>query len=278
MTTDPMGGTAAAPARDAATIVLIRDGSAGIEVFMLVRHERLDFASGALVFPGGGVDPHDRAPALRERVPPALRDLEPGELALRVAAIREAYEECGVLLARPWGAGALVDGERLRRIDARYAEGRRRHELDLGQVAEEEALELACDLLVPFAHWITPATQPKRFDTHFYLTAAPLDHMAVHDGHESVESVWKEAATLCREADEGRWQVMFPTRMNLERVARSRTVAQALEAARRTPVVTVLPQLVERLEGGRRLRIPAEAGYGVSEVVVTSGGIVLPER
>lgn len=266
--------TQPAPTRDAATVLLIRDASPSVEVFMLVRHTQLDFASGAMVFPGGGVDDHDRDPALRDYVPERMRDMDAAELALRVAAIREAYEECGVLLARARGDSALIDAERLCTIDERYARERSRHNLDMGQVAREESLELACDLLIPFAHWITPTSQPKRFDTRFYVAAAPADHVAVHDGHESVESTWMGAEAICREADEGKWHVMFPTRMNLNRLAEHRTVADALAAARHLPIVPVLPELVERIEGGRRLRIPAEAGYGISEVVVAKGGVI----
>lgn len=204
------GPTEPAVARDAATVLLIRDGSPTVEVFMLVRHTQLDFASGAMVFPGGRVDDHDRDPALRSYVPASVCNMDSAELALRIAAIRETYEECGVLLARAQGLGALIDAERLGKIDERYADERRQHKLDLGQVAREESLELACDLLIPFAHWITPSSQPKRFDTRFYIAAAPADHVAVHDGHESVASRWMAAQAICQEADAGKWHVMFP--------------------------------------------------------------------
>ena len=261
-----------APTRDAATILLIRDGDHGVEVFMLVRHTRLDFASGAMVFPGGGVDEHDRDPGLSEQIPRELRSLPSDERALRIAAIREAYEECGVLLARPQGESGLVSAQRLRGIDERYAEARSQHNLDIGHVAREERLELACDLMIPFAHWITPVSQPKRFDTRFYVARAPQDHVAIHDGHESVESLWMGAEEICRQADAGQWHVMFPTRMNLHRLADHGSVDEVLDAAKHLPIVPVLPELVGQLEGGRRLRIPIEAGYGMSEVVVSKDG------
>jgi 8-oxo-dGTP pyrophosphatase MutT (NUDIX family) len=269
LTTPPI-----APTRDAATIVLIRNGAVGIEVFMLVRHTDLDFASGAMVFPGGGVDPHDRVPEIRAYLPAGMDDVDDDELALRVAAIREAYEECGVLLVRPKGNNALLDAQRLRAIDERYAEARSQHRLDLGQVLREENLELAADLLIPLAHWITPASQPKRFDTRFYVAEAPCDHVAIHDGYESVESAWMTVEDICKDADAGLRHVMFPTRMNLERVGVHSDVNSALAAATQLPIVPVLPRLVEQLPNGRRLAIPPEAGYGVSDVIVTKTGMV----
>ena len=261
-----------APTRDAATILLIRDGANGVEVFMLARHTRRDFASGAMVFPGGGVDAHDRDPGLIAQMPGPLSDMPADERALRIAAVREAYEECGVLLARPQGDSRLIDAERLCRIDERYAEARSQHNLDIGLVAREESLEIACDLMIPFAHWITPTSQPKRFDTRFYVARAPADHVAIHDGHESVESVWMGAAEICRQADAGQWHVMFPTRMNLHRLAAHDTVEEVLAAAKHLPIVPVLPELMAQIDGGRRLRIPLEAGYGMSEVVVSKDG------
>lgn len=260
------------PTRDAATILLVRDGVAGIEVFMLVRHTRLDFASGAMVFPGGAVDDHDQDPSLVDHVPKRVSHLAPHELSLRIAAIREAYEECGVFLARPRGADQLIDADRLALIDERYADARSQHNLDVGRVAREESMELACDLLIPFAHWITPTSQPKRFDTRFYIARTPDDQVAVHDGRESVDSVWMGPAEICKQADAGRWHVMFPTRINLHRLAMHDTVDSALEAAKDFPIVPVLPQLLGHSEVGRKLRIPPEAGYGVAEVIVSKNG------
>ena len=138
-------------------------------------------------------------------------------------------------------------------------------------LAEAEDLVLACDHLVPFAHWITPETQPKRFDTHFFLAVAPPDQEARHDGHESTDSVWITPADLVGAADAEAWYVMFPTRLNAQKVGRSATVADALAAARAGPVVTVMPR-GRKVEGGRKLRIPAGAGYGMTEAFVDRRG------
>jgi 8-oxo-dGTP pyrophosphatase MutT (NUDIX family) len=147
------------PPIPSATILLLRDGSRDLEVFMVQRHHEVDFARGALVFPGGKVDPTDREPGLRKRCDGAPDSGD--ELALCVAAIRETFEESGILLARPRPSRDLVIGERLRGIESRHREALNRSEIRLGEIAEAEDLTLACDLLVPFAHWITPEVSPN---------------------------------------------------------------------------------------------------------------------
>ncbi len=124
--------------------------------------------------------------------------------------------------------------------------------------------------LVHFAHWITPAHMPKRFDAHFFLAEAPLDHILYHDGRESVDSVWVTPAQACADADAGLRTVLFPTRLNLEKVGRHGTVAEAIAAARASRIVTVRPES-GTAENGRLLRIPIEAGYGAAEFLVIGG-------
>jgi len=254
------------PANDklipAATILLLRDGLDGLEVFMVVRHHQIDFASGALVFPGGKVDPLDSLDSVRARADGA-EELNDWEFAMRVAAIREAYEESGVLLARPEGSRELVDAQRLASlVTTRVALNK--GEIGIGDVLSMEGLRLALDLLTPFAHWITPKMMPKRFDTRFYLVAAPKDHLAIHDGSESVDSVWIRPADALEEARAGTKTIIFPTRVNVQKLGRHRTVNAALEAARASTIVTVEPRL-ERREDGPLLCIPAEADYDVTE-------------
>ena len=164
----------------AATILMLRDGPEGLEVFMVVRHHQIDFASGALVFPGGKVDPGDAV--VRDHCDGA-DDLDERDLAMRVGAIREAFEECGILLARPRGDTALVSGARLEALDA-YRDKLHSGELSLADFLEQEQLTLALDTLTRFAHWITPEMMPKRFDTDFFVAAAPADHVALHDGQK----------------------------------------------------------------------------------------------
>ncbi|MCK8785698.1 NUDIX domain-containing protein [Roseomonas sp. NAR14] len=250
---------AAAPvaARLAATVLLLREGGRGPEVFMVVRHRAIEFASGALVFPGGRVENGDRAVAEAA----GLADLD--SATLRIAAIRETFEECGILLARPEGSGRLVDAARLRAVEAAHRAALCRNERGLDSMLAAERLAPAEDALVHFAHWITPADRSKRFDTHFFAAEAPPDQLGAHDGGEAVDSVWIRPADVIAQTAEGRWKLLFPTRLNLLKLARHDTVAAILAAARAEPVVTVQPRVVKTPEGPR-LCIPEAAGYGGS--------------
>jgi 8-oxo-dGTP pyrophosphatase MutT (NUDIX family) len=230
--------------RPAASIILLRDAPAGLETFMVVRHHAIDFASGALVFPGGRLEAADAE--LTASLGTGADPLAP----FKVAAIREAFEECGVLIAREKG-GELVSAGRGKKLDraAPFAE-----------LMAREALVPALDRLVPFAHWITPAFVPKRFDTRFFLALAPPGQALAHDGREAVDSVW--IAPRAAVAEHGkRFKLLFPTERNLWKLSRCADAASALAAARAQPVVTVLPEAVE-VDGGPGLKIPAEAGYG----------------
>jgi 8-oxo-dGTP pyrophosphatase MutT (NUDIX family) len=261
----PHDTTSPAIPRPAATILLLRDGPDGLEVFMVVRHHQIDFAGGALVFPGGRVEDADHAMAAA--LPPQCA-LDPAILPFRIAAIRETFEECGVLLIRPRGGGPLIGAAALNDLEARFRASLNAGTIGFDTVLAAGDLEPATDLLVHFAHWITPANQPKRYDTQFFLTAAPPEHLAVHDGHEAVESIWIRPADALAGAAGGRFKLVFATAKNLEKLARSRTVAEALDRARSSVVVTVEPRAT-RLEGTKRLlRIPAEADYGGSEFII----------
>ena len=251
-----------APPVPAATVVLLRPGAAGgIEIFMVVRHHRIDFASGALVFPGGKVDAADFADELAPHL--AGADADRNMRAMQVACIREAFEESGVLLARPEGSGGLVDAERLRALAA-YRNRLHGGELTMAEFAVKEELVFACDQLVHFAHWITPEMMPKRFDTHFFLALAPTDHLAVHDGHESVDSVWINAAEALAAGESGEYNIIFPTARNIAKIAEFPNPEAALRQTRANEVVTVLPWM-ERRSDGNYLRIPEAAGYDISE-------------
>ncbi|HEY5645103.1 MAG TPA: MBL fold metallo-hydrolase, partial [Pseudomonadales bacterium] len=222
----------------AATILMLRDEPDGLEVFMVVRHHQIDFASGALVFPGGKADPSDFDPGLDAYLDGAMTD--PDMKAIQVASIREAFEECGVLLARSEGSRELISAGRLQQLEP-YRDRLHKGEITILEFLRTESLRLACDRLVHFAHWVTPPMVPKRFDTHFFLASAPADHLAVHDGHESVDSVWIRPADALADAAAGRRTVIFPTLRNIEKLARYQTVADALTAAAAATPVRVLP-------------------------------------
>jgi 8-oxo-dGTP pyrophosphatase MutT (NUDIX family) len=252
----------------ASTVLMLRDGANGLEVFMVVRHHAVDFASGALVFPGGKLDPADTDPAIRSRITGAegAKELSDEELGFRVSAIREAFEESGVLLCRPRGSDDFVDQTHLDALSATYRKALEQHEVTMAEMLEREDLILAEDALIHFAHWITPKKIfPKRFDTHFFIVAAPAGHLALHDGREAVDSLWTTPGGAIAEYKAGQKNVVFATRLNLSKLGRSDTVAGALAAAAADTIVTVLPELGET-DDGPVLRIPMEAGYNVHEV------------
>jgi 8-oxo-dGTP pyrophosphatase MutT (NUDIX family) len=265
--TDNQPPASGAPARPAATALILRDGSDGLEVFMVVRHHEIDFASGALVFPGGKVDAEDASTEWDGLV--SGTSPESLDRAFAVAALRETFEEAGILIARPRGRDNLIDAGNAHRLVAAHRESAQQAGfIDLIRGAR---LELAMDLLVRFAHWITPAGLPKRYDTHFFLVAAPVDQAGAHDGSESVEGFWIRPAQALRDAKEGRRSLVPATRLNLDKLSRSATVADAVAAARKSTIVTVMPQVTRNPDGSRSLKIPSAAGYGVSELFVAAG-------
>ena len=231
MTTAP-----AAPVtpRLAASLILLRDGDEGLEVLMVERTGSASYAAGKFVFPGGTVDAADAGHA-------------GPEAALRVAAIRETYEECGLLLADP--------------VPVTVAPAP-----DFATLLQSAGCRLVTDHLVPFAHWITPPHPPKRFDTHFFLAPAPADQTATADLREVVSAAWLRPGAVVAAAESAKLNLMFATYMNLRWLARRDTVAAALAAARTRPIVTVIPEPADSPEG-RVFRIPEAAAYGETDVL-----------
>src|SRR5246127_1436057 len=248
--------------RPASTILLLRDSKAAkeIEVFMMVRHYEIDFNSGALVFPGGSVDKNDQEIIARPELYSGGEGLDAAALSFRIAAIRETFEESGILLARPKGATALVDAKRASEIETAHRAALNERKITFLDVLAQNDLWLALDELVPYAHWITPEGMPKRFDTWFFLAAAPPDQLGAHDGRASPHSIWAAPREALEGGDSGRFKLPFPTTRNLIKLGRQGSVAGALDDARGKPVVTVMP-VMTRHNGGRQLRIPREAGY-----------------
>jgi 8-oxo-dGTP pyrophosphatase MutT (NUDIX family) len=241
----------------AATILLVRDSDDGIEAFMVKRHHKIDFMSGALVFPGGKLAPGDSDPRIRSLTDGADH-LDDIELAMAACAIREAFEESGILLARMAGAQRLLSADEVEPL-SRFREPLNAETLPLADFLEQNGLKLAVDKLVRYAHWITPEMVPKRFDTLFFIAAAPEGQIGAHDGYESEDSGWVTPHGAVSEPE--RWSVVFPTRMNLQMLAESKTVADALSAAAARKIVPVLPW-VEKRDGEPFLRLPPDAGYG----------------
>src|SRR3984893_4962415 len=248
--------------RPASTILMLRHGAAAdeIEVFMMVRHYEIDFNSGALVFPGGSVDKNDKEIIARPELYSGGEGLDASGLGFLIAAIRETFEESGILLARPKGSKALVDAKRAGEIEAAHRSDLNERKVTFLKVLTDNGMMLALDQLGPYAHWITPEGMPKRFDTWFFLAAAPPDQLGAHDGKESTDSIWVSPREALEGGESGRVKLPFPTTRNLIKLGKQESVKAALDDARGKSIVTVMP-VMTKLNGGRQLRIPKEAGY-----------------
>ncbi len=253
------------PLKPAATVLLVRDCDKEpdkLEVFMVVRHHQIDFASGALVFPGGKVDDADFNPELENHLPATQASDDP-LLSFKIASIREAFEECCVLLARDETTGDMIAPERLETLVQTYRKEMQAGKIDILTMVRQEKLVLATDQLAHYSHWLTPTFMPKRFDTHFFIAQAPAEQLAIHDGEESVDSVWIGPQEALQGAKDGKYTVIFPTLMNVEYLSRYSSAAEAIEASEKSKTVSVLP-ILEKTEDGKFLNIPAEAGYSVT--------------
>jgi len=218
----------AVPIRDGATVALLRDTEGGFEVFMLKRSTEAVFSPGAHVFPGGRVDEEDHVDAATEWCAPVGTPTEI-RLAYYVAALREAFEEAGLLLAYD-ANGALVRFDDPDAVE-RYSLHRKAvhaGEASIAAVCAREALTLAIDRLVPFAHWITPEGAPRRFDTRFFAARAPEGQEPSADGYETTSGVWVTPANMLAANDAGAVELILPTRRTLELLATFRSVDDAL--------------------------------------------------
>ena len=220
----PVGAGDVVTVRDAATVLLVRDGERGLEVAMLRRRLDSGFVPGAYVFPGGAVDPGDRSLRWEARCTghddasaSAVLGVPAGGLAFWVAAVRECFEEAGLLLARH------EDGRPLHLGDAVVAERFDRHrravdhgEVDLLDVVADERLHLPLGELHYFAHWITPELAPRRYDTRFFVGRAPEGHLLTHDGDETIAALWARPADALDRFSAGGFDLIRPTEHSLE--------------------------------------------------------------
>ena len=232
--------TAPVPARDAATVLLLRESSSALEVFLVRRNTVVDFMAGAHVFPGGKVDAADSEPGLIVRLTGERERSTAPELY--VAAIRETFEEAGVLLSTRLGAHALEE--------ARTALARKDSFASILQTVEAT---LDAGLLAPWTRWVTPEVSPKRFDARFFLAAAPAEQLARHDDYETTESLWIDPATALAHVQRGEMMIAPATYKCLAVLASYRTIAEAFAAARAEPPRIWCP--VVRMVDGRRLII-----------------------
>ena len=238
----------------AATLVLFREGARAPELLFVERAKAMVFAGGALVFPGGRVDPGDRALAL-------TLPGDPDDMAARVAAIRETIEEVGLAI----GLDPVPEGERLATLRAALHNG-----VALGAALHDAGLALDPAPLVPFARWLPAHAHPRIFDTRFYLARLPHGAPApVVDDTENVRVFWATAQQVLDDADAGRVRIIFPTRRNLERLAGFASFAEAAADAARYPIRPVTPW-TDDIDGVPHLRIPDDLGYPVTVEPVSS--------
>ena len=253
----------------AATLVLIRDRpGGGIECLLMQRHQKSKFAAGAFVFPGGKIEtddnPEDAAAWCRglDMATAAGRlNLESAPrtaLGYWIGAIRETFEEAGLLLAvDAGGRDAAVAAPRL----AEYRKACQSDNRAFWSLLRNEGLQLATDRLVYFAHWITPEDQPLRFDTRFFAAPAPAGQEATGDEYEMTDLRWLAPAEAVAASQRGEIMLRNPTVKNLLRFDGARTVAEALDQVRDRPVPTILPRIVVQPDGTRRALLPGDPGY-----------------
>jgi 8-oxo-dGTP pyrophosphatase MutT (NUDIX family) len=252
------------PPRPAATVMLLRDGTKGPEVFMVRRHGLSDVLGGAYVFPGGKVDADDAEPGLLARADRPLESLhaalgEPeldaaAAASMYVAALRETFEEAGLLLA----SGAAPDPAR--------AAALAREGLGFAALLERLDTGLAVGRLVPFTRWITPvipSIQTKRFDTRFFAVQVAGDTVARHDDRETTESEWLAP----RAALERYWAreiaLAPPQIMSLAQLSRHRDVASALREAASRPPPVIQPEPL-KVDGQRVVAYPGDSAHPVA--------------
>ena len=243
----------------ASTVLIIRDGVSGLEVFMVVRHHEIDFAAGALVFPGGKVDQSDYDTKLNQYF--CQQEISDSEnIHFKIAAVRECFEEANVLFAKNKDGKKIIGTDELSKLK-KWRDALINESTSMYEFARSENIFFSIDALVPFSHWITPEKMPKRFDTHFYIATVPDGHEGQHDGNESVDSIWINPQQALDDCLSGKRNIIFPTRLNLEQLNKSKTVAEAINNAKNSNIVTVTP-LIENLDEGIFITIPKEAGYG----------------
>lgn len=256
--------------------MLVRDAEepacddSALEVLMVRRNLQSDFVGGVYVFPGGAVDPldggreaEDVSQGRSDVEASILLGIETGGLAYWVATLRETFEEAGLLLAeRPEGppllAGDTEEEARFVAERARVNKGTRRF-LD---VCRDERLQLLVGGVHYFAHWITPRGAPRRYDTRFFVAAAPPGQQAAHDAGETIADTWISPRRALEGHRKGVFDIIFPTVRNLQAISRFATSAELLEAAESASrsVPTIEPRVIAD-GNGVRILLPGDRGY-----------------
>jgi 8-oxo-dGTP pyrophosphatase MutT (NUDIX family) len=254
--------------RPASTVIVLRDSSAGPEVFMVRRHQDTAFMGGAYVFPGGRVDAadHDGSDAWCDGLEPATAQLSSLDaevaVAFHVAAARELFEEAGVLLARDAGGNfvSLTGDEVHARFNA-YRLDVHGGRATLRSIVEREQLRLALDALVLFAHWVTPPIDTRQFDTRFFMARVPPDQTPAHDETETTHSSWLTPSYALAQAVSSHIVLPVPTWTTIRELERFATVDAAMRWAKGRRVVARMPLLITQDDGTRLLVIPGDPLY-----------------
>lgn len=265
------GEVTPAEPRHASTVVLLRDAAGGagvtrLEAYLLRRQKTMSFAAGMYVFPGGSVDPRDESlPETAwigprpETWAPLLTADEGLAKALVCAAVRETFEESGVLLAGPSEGEVVADttGEdweedRLALID---------RTLSFASLLDRRGLALRADLLRPWAHWITPEVEPKRFDTRFFVAALPRGQRTRDVGGEADRVIWERPEDALAASHRGELGMMPPTAFTLSELTAYDDVAAVMAAGDARDVQPVLPKIVLGDDDEARLLLPHDEGY-----------------
>ncbi len=260
------------PVRPAATVVMLRDVPGGLEVFLMKRHSLSDVLGGAYVFPGGKVDAADAELDVAAHLDQPLHMLhaglneadinEPTAGGLYVAALREAFEESGVLFAQD--ASVAFPGPAGWHTQAAVLLG---EGLPFNAVLARMALRLQTCSLVPWSRWITPTSPSvmnKRFDTRFFVAAVPPGQVARHDDHETTESIWLSPRTALQQYWAGQIELAPPQIMSLAHLARHADVNSVLVAARGRRPPVIQPEPFDH-EGGRVICYPGDVRHSVRE-------------
>jgi len=253
-----------APLRDAATVLLLRDGPQGPEVLMTRRSDHASFAPGAYVFPGGTLDAADaRCHDLADRRP----GQEDAALTQAIAAIRECHEELGILLARPASGRALSAAD----VAAVPRQG------DFASACRQQGLRLSADAVFVLARWITDRDLPKRFDVPFLVARMPAGQTPEADGHEQFEPVWVQPADALARHEQGQFFMVYPTVRTLERLRHYATVDALLQHCAETeaPLWTSCPR-AGFLNGQEARYMEHEPPFGELALVCPDGQLLHP--
>ncbi|MGD0085255.1 MAG: NUDIX hydrolase [Acidimicrobiales bacterium] len=269
--------------RDAATIMLVRDDDhAGMQVLMLRRNAQSVWVAGAHLFPGGAVDPDDDGTEVirycegrDDAEASRILGIERGGLGFFVAAIRECFEEAGILLAlsegRPLSFAYPATAQRFEEHRRALNAG----ETSLADICEIEELTLDLGRISYFSHWITPEGAPRRYDTRFFVGVVPEDQVALHDDEEVVASTWIVPGEALERHRAGELDLMFPTMKNLEAIGRFTTAADLMAAAAAAEVPAILPRITVEGEGVR-IVLPGDEGY--EDATGLPAGVAFPDR